>query len=180
MGAWRSGWFPSWIIAVDDGAIVTVAAAIRTLPLPARLNLVLPLPPGINNAYVTVGRKRVLSKTARTYKSDVRKQIERMRMDSTILVQDEAAFQKSLLGVYFTFHFITPYRRDLDGGLKIALDSICEPLLIDDRMVVSIQLEKRVDTLHPRLEVEMETIDDWTFDPQYVLLAEEVPSDDLE
>ena len=152
--------------------------------MPARLNLVLPLPPGINNAYVTVGRKRVLSKTAKAYKTDVRKMLERMRMDSKITVQDEAALQKSLLGVYFTFHFITPYRRDLDGGLKIALDSICEPLLIDDRMVVSIQLEKRVDTLHPRLEVELETIDDWTFDPQYVLLAdpaaEEDASDDLE
>jgi crossover junction endodeoxyribonuclease RusA len=139
--------------------------------LPSTLNLTLPLPPGINNAYVTVGRRRVLSKSAKQFKTDVRKKIERMRLDGTILVQDEAALQGSLLGVYFTFHFITPYRRDLDGGLKIALDAICEPLHLDDRMVVSIQLEKRVDTLHPRLEVELETIDEWSFDPQYVLLA---------
>ena len=145
-----------------------------------RLDLVLPLPPGINNAYVTVGRKRVLSKTARAYKSDVRKLFERMRLDSTLIGTTEAELQKSLLGVYFTFHFTTPYRRDLDGGLKIALDAICEPLLIDDRMVVSIQLEKRMDPLHPRLEVELETIDNWTFDPQYVLLAppEIEPEDD--
>ena len=139
--------------------------------MPSTLNLTLPLPPGINNAYVTVGRRRVLSKSAKQFKTDVRKRIERMRLDGTILVQDEAALQGSLLGVYFTFHFITPYRRDLDGGLKIALDAICEPLHLDDRMVVSIQLEKRVDTLHPRLEIELETIDEWSFDPQYVLLA---------
>jgi crossover junction endodeoxyribonuclease RusA len=152
--------------------------------MPVRLTFELPLPPGVNNAYVTVGRKRVLSKTAKAYKADVRKLVDRWRLDSAITVQDEAALQKSLLGVYFTFHFVTPYRRDLDGGLKIALDSICEPLLIDDRMVVSIQLEKRVDTLHPRLEVELETIDDWTFDPQYVLLAaspsEDASADELE
>lgn len=163
--------------------IVPGDTACRNTTVPTSLSLVLPLPPGINNSYVTVGRKRVLSKTARAYKSDVRKLIERLRLDHGITVQDEAALQKSLLGVYFTFYFITPYRRDLDGGLKIALDSICEPLLIDDRMVVSIQLEKRVDTLHPRLEVEMETIDDWTFDPQYVLLAqpdEDPAADDLE
>jgi crossover junction endodeoxyribonuclease RusA len=134
------------------------------------LHFTLPLPPGINNAYVTVGRRRVLSKTAKAYKADVRKLVERLRLDGKITVQEDAALQGSLLGVYFTFHFVTPYRRDLDGGLKIALDSLCEPLNLDDRMVVSIQLEKRVDTLHPRLEIELETIDDWSFDPQYVLL----------
>jgi crossover junction endodeoxyribonuclease RusA len=138
--------------------------------MPTTLNLTLPLPPGINNAYVTVGRRRVLSKTAKAFKADVRKIIERMRLTSEIRVQDEAALQGSLLGVYFTFHFVTPYRRDLDGGLKIALDAICEPLRLDDRMVVSIQLEKWVDTLHPRLDVELETIEGWSFDPEYVLL----------
>jgi hypothetical protein len=50
-------------------------------------------------------------------------------------------------------------------------------------MVVDLQLLKRVDTLHPRLEIEMETIDEWTFDPQYVLLAptdEDAPDPELE
>lgn len=160
---------------VDNRVIAPVLGqlspfCVRNPAMPVRLNLELPLPPGINNAYVTVGRKRVLSKTAKAYKADVRKLIERLRMDGVITVQDEAALQRSLLGVYFTFHFATPYRRDLDGGLKIGLDALCEPLLLDDRMVVSIQLEKRVDTLHPRLEIELETIEDWTFDPQYVLL----------
>ena len=37
-------------------------------------------------------------------------------------------------------------------------------------MVVDLHLVKQMDTLNPRLEVEIETIADWQFDPQYVLL----------
>src|SRR5215210_1805127 len=117
----------------------------------------LPLPPGINNSYVTVGQRRVLSKPAQAFKRDVRKQLERKRLTGELRVEEEAELQGALLGIYLTFHFETPFRRDLDGGLKIGIDALCEVLNIDDRMVVSIQLEKRVDTLHPRLEVELET-----------------------
>ena len=137
----------------------------------ATLNLTLPLPPGVNNQYLTVGRRRVLSAPAKAFKSDVRKQIDRLRSDGEISPIVEHGIRGALLGVYLTFHFETPFRRDLDGGLKIALDALCEALDLDDRMVVDLQLLKRVDTLHPRLEIEMETIDEWTFDPQYVLLA---------
>jgi len=41
---------------------------------------------------------------------------------------------------------------------------------LDDRMVVDLHLIKQMDTLNPRLEVEIETIADWQFDPQYVVL----------
>jgi crossover junction endodeoxyribonuclease RusA len=134
------------------------------------LSLTLPLPPGVNNSYVTVGRRRVLSKEAKAFKADVRKLVEKLRASGNLPVQQDAAFRESLLGVYLTFHFETPFRRDLDGGLKIALDALGEAIGFDDRLVVDLQLTKRVDTLHPRLEVEIETISDWTFDPQYVLL----------
>ena len=149
----------------------------------ATLNLTLPLPPGVNNQYLTVGRRRVLSAPAKAFKSDVRKQIDRLRSAGEISPTVEHGFRGALLGVYLTFHFETPFRRDLDGGLKIALDALCEALDLDDRMVVDLQLLKRVDTLHPRLEIEMETIDEWTFDPQYVLLAptdEDAPDPELE
>lgn len=142
------------------------------------LKLTLPLPPSINNQYVTVGRKRVLSKEARTYKSDVRKQLNQMRTSGQIPVTTEHHLRKSLLGVYITFHFETPFRRDLDGGLKIALDSVCEALGVDDRMVVDLHLVKQMDTLHPRMEMEIETIQDWSFDPQYVVLEPVLNEDD--
>ena len=139
------------------------------------LKLTLPLPPSINSQYVTVGRRRVLSKTAKSFKSDVRKLIERLRSAGDIPPALEAEFQGSLIGAYLTFHFETPFRRDLDGGLKIALDAVSDALGIDDRMVVDLHLVKQMDTLHPRLEMELETISDWSFDPQYVLL--EPPTD---
>lgn len=147
------------------------------------LSLNLPLPPSINSQYVTVGRRRVLSKEAKTYKSDVRKHIDRLRTSGQISVTLEHELRSALLGVYITFHFETPFRRDLDGGLKIALDSVAEALGIDDRMVVDLHLVKQMDSLNPRMEMEIETIADWSFDPQYVLLEQidpDSPADPLE
>jgi crossover junction endodeoxyribonuclease RusA len=135
------------------------------------ISLILPLPPSINNQYVTAGRRRVLSKDARAFKKDVRKLIEAARLQGTISAADEKAIRESLLGIYLTFHFETPFRRDLDGGLKIALDAVCEALGVDDRMVVDLHLTKQIDPLAPRLELELEVIESWTFDPQYVLLS---------
>lgn len=145
------------------------------------LKFTVPLPPSINSQYLTVGRRRVLSKTAKSFKADVKKIVERHRAAGAFTVQHELAMRGSLLGIYLTFHFETPFRRDLDGGLKVALDALCEAIGLDDRMVVDLQLLKRVDTLHPRLEIEMETIEEWSFDPQYVLLAEPAePAPDTE
>lgn len=142
------------------------------------ISLTLPLPPGVNNQYLTVGRRRVLSKEAQSFKRDVKKLIEAARRNGAISAADEQAIMGSLLGIYLTFHFETPFRRDLDGGLKIALDAVCTALGIDDRMVVDLHLTKRIDPLAPRLALELEVIESWTFDPQYVLLAPDVDSED--
>ena len=140
---------------------------------PVTLGLTLPLPPSINNQYVTVGRRRVLSKAALRFHRDVGKQFSRWRVDGTVSVGDEAALRDSLLGVYLTFYFETPMRRDLDGGLKIALDVLAKELRFDDRVVVDLHLTKRIDPLRPRLEVEIETIADWEFDRTYVFLGDD-------
>lgn len=140
------------------------------------LRLTLPLPPSVNAQYVTVGRKRVLSKVARTFKKDASKAIMLLQQQSKITPVEEKAFANNLLGVYMTFYFETPMRRDLDGGLKIALDTIATSLGFDDRNVVDLHLTKQIDPLHPRLEIEIETIPEWTFDRSYVYLGDE--SDD--
>lgn len=139
---------------------------------PASLQLTLPLPPGVNNQYVTVGNRRVLSKPAQTFKRDVAKQIARMRAAGDLSPQTEAGFKSAFLGVYLTFYFTTPNRRDLDGGLKIALDALCSALDLDDRAVVDLHLTKRIDPLHPHLDVELEAIIEWEFDRTYVYLGE--------
>lgn len=130
----------------------------------------LPLPPSINHQYATAGNRRVLSKEARAFKREVKKVIDAALLSNKVSTSTERILQKALIGVYLTFYFTTPKRRDLDGGLKIALDAICEPLGVDDRAVVDIHLIKQIDPLKPRLEVEIEAIHDWSFDPDYVLL----------
>ncbi|MGC4108145.1 MAG: RusA family crossover junction endodeoxyribonuclease [Thermomicrobiales bacterium] len=139
---------------------------------PVSLTLTLPLPPSVNNQYVTVGKRRVLSKPAQAFKRDVTKLLSGMRERGELDPMVEKAFGASLIGAYFTFYFETPMRRDLDGGLKIALDALAKGIGFDDRSVVDMHLTKQIDPLHPRLEVELETIVDWAFDKEYVYLGE--------
>lgn len=147
----------------------------RNQPSPVSLRLILPLPPGVNNQYVTVGNRRVLSKQAQAFKRDVAKQIARLRAAGDLPPEVEAGFKAAFLGVYLTFYFETPNRRDLDGGLKIALDALCAALDLDDRAVVDLHLTKQIDPLHPHLDLDLEAIPDWQFDRTYVYLG---PGDD--
>jgi crossover junction endodeoxyribonuclease RusA len=138
---------------------------------PVTLRLTLPLPPGVNNQYVTVGRRRVLSRTARAFHHDAKAAIELARRDGTVTPAKERALAASTLGVMLEFYFETPNRRDLDGGLKIALDVLAEALGFDDRAVVDLHLSKRIDPLRPRVEVEIETIAGWEYDQTFVYLG---------
>ncbi len=57
--------------------------------------------------------------------------------------------------------------------MKIALDSLCGALGLDDRDVVDIHLAKFIDPLAPRLEADIAAIRDWQFDTRYVYLGDE-------
>jgi crossover junction endodeoxyribonuclease RusA len=139
------------------------------------LRVVLPLPPSVNNQYVTVGRRRVLSAPARTFDRDVAKLIAALRTSGQLAPGLERALAGSYLGVYLVYFFETPRKRDLDGGLKITLDALGRALGFDDRDVVDMHLSKRIDPLHPRVEVDIETIADWEFDRTYRYLGEVDP-----
>ena len=145
----------------------------RPVPgLATSLAIVLPLPPGVNNQYVTVGRRRVLSAPARAYKKDVDKAVAALRAQGALRPDQDRLFAASLLGVYLVYYFETPMKRDLDGGLKITLDALASAIGFDDRSIVDLHLSKRIDPLHPRVEVEIETISDWEFDRTYHYLGE--------
>jgi crossover junction endodeoxyribonuclease RusA len=133
----------------------------------------LPLPPGINQQYATVNGRRVLSKDSRNYKKEVRKSIRRLRAEGIISDALVAALREAYVGLFIDFYFETPHRRDLDGGLKVAQDAICEALGVNDNRVVDVHLIKRIDPLRPRIEVELEAILDWAFDREYVFLGGE-------
>ncbi len=144
--------------------------------LPTTFRIDLPLPPGVNNQYLSVGRRRVLSAPAKSFHRDVSKKIAGLRSSGQLSSAVDAALGTSLLGVYLVYFFETPHRRDLDGGLKITLDALSRALGFDDRAVVDLHLSKKIDPLYPRVEVELETIADWEFDRTYAYLGDETDS----
>lgn len=128
-----------------------------------RVNVRLPLPPGINQQYATVNGRRVLSSRSRRYKRSVVRRIEQLRQTGAISEEFVEQAQNGYLALFIDFYFSTPLRRDLDGGLKIAQDAICDGLGVDDRRVVDIHLVKRTDRANPRIDVEIEALPDWIF-----------------
>ena len=131
-----------------------------------RLLLTLPLPPGVNNQYITVNGRRSLSPEARRYKQSVLRLLRRKRDTGEISEELCGAAQRGYLALFIDFFFETPLRCDLDGGLKIAQDTICAALGVNDNRVVDIHLVKRIDPLRPRIEVEIEVLDDWSFEQE--------------
>jgi crossover junction endodeoxyribonuclease RusA len=133
-----------------------------------RARFELPLPPGINQQYATVNGRRVLSKASRQYKKEAGKTIRRLRREGVISDELVTALREGHVGLFIDFYFETPHRRDLDGGLKITQDAICNALGVNDNRVVDVHLVKRIDPLRTRIEVELEAIPHWEFDTQYV------------
>ena len=134
------------------------------------LCLTLPIPPGINEQYATVNGHRVSTAVARRFKLDVKKKLAAMEREGILHEVLHDRLHQGYLSLLLAFYFETPLKRDLDGGLKIAQDALCEGLGLNDNRVVSIHLLKYIDPLHPHLDVEIEALDDWRFDEEYKLL----------
>jgi crossover junction endodeoxyribonuclease RusA len=134
------------------------------------LRLTLPLPPSVNNQYVTVGRRRVLSKDAKAFRRSVAGIVRDRLTTGAISERWLDELRGNPFACDLIFYFETPYKRDLDGGLKIALDAVCDALQLDDRHIVSITLTKQIDPLNPHLQIELGPVPDWEFDQQYVVL----------
>jgi len=123
-------------------------------PSPAgELALVLPLPPSINHQYATVQGRRVLSRAGREFKRLVVEEVEDWLEKHPHV--DVALFQQHYLALTLIFYFMSALRRDLDGGLKIAQDALCEALGVNDNLVIEIHLSKRVDRHSPRMAVQL-------------------------
>ena len=50
-------------------------------------------------------------------------------------------------------HFASLLRRDIDGGLKITQDAICEALGLNDNRVLELHVYKEVATASPSIEL---------------------------
>ena len=126
----------------------------------AQLTLILPVPPSVNHLYATVNGRRVLSRAGRDFKTMVADEVEAWQDREQISRAAIEAFGRHYLSLTITFYFITALRRDLDGGLKIAQDALCEAIGVNDNLVTEIHLSKRVDRQHPRMEIRLQTLSD--------------------
>ncbi len=130
------------------------------------LKLILPLPPSVNHQYATVDGKRVLSWEAKRYKKKTIERLKRLVVRGWLPKELLEALRRAYLSLSFDFYFKTSLRRDLDGGLKIAQDVLCQAFAINDNRVVQALLNKRIDPTNPRLEVEVRSLPAWEFTPE--------------
>ena len=132
-----------------QGALA-VGTAVRVTP--TQFDFSLPIPPSINSQYATVNGRRVLSSTSRKYKSTIAQILLSALAQSPNRSTFLNAAQSHYLSLTIHFYFSTLLKRDLDGGLKIAQDALCEAMGINDNRVVEIHLYKALDRESPRLD----------------------------
>jgi crossover junction endodeoxyribonuclease RusA len=117
-----------------------------------KLALTLPVPPSINHQYATVNGRRVLSSKGRRYKASVAQHILAALMSSSERMDLLKNLRTHSLKFSVRFFFTSALRRDIDGGLKIAQDAICDALEINDNRIIEIHLYKSIDANCPRME----------------------------
>ena len=115
--------------------------------------LTLPVPPSVNHQYATVNGRRLISSAGRAYKAQVGQLVWLRLAQSAHRAALLARLQSEWLALSIRFYFTSALRRDVDGGLKIAQDALCEGLDINDNRIVETHLYKYIDKDNPRIEV---------------------------
>lgn len=143
-----------------------------------RIRFILPLPPSVNHQYTLRDNTLTLSNDAQVYKSSLIKALAKLKASGNLnfalldaagtnnsqiasAPKISASLHKRPLSMRYEFFLHSIGSRDLDNGVKLVQDAICEALGIDDRNVVEIYMAKRVDTENPRLIVTMTLLDFW-------------------
>ena len=153
--AYRSDHANTRAVQNESQAVCLAPASLEKGFDPFSLTLTLPLPPSINHQYATVQGRRVLSSAGRRFKSHVGQEVLYLlarRRSTSALVQTLPGLR---LALDLRFYFVSILRRDIDGGLKITQDALCEALGINDNRIVEVSLRKNVDTAAPRMEVSL-------------------------
>ena len=154
-------------VKTSRGNADLVAAALRPLSAfsslmnsrttDASVSFTLPVPPSINHQYATVNGRRLLSTTGRAYKAQVGQLVWLALVNSPHRATLLSQFQSASLALSIRFYFTSALRRDVDGGLKIAQDALCEGLGVNDNRIVETHLYKHVDKSNPRIEISLTT-----------------------
>lgn len=120
-----------------------------------RIEITLPVPPSINHQYATVHGRRVLSSAGRTYKQHVGQQLWLALSQSPHKQTLMHRLRSQPLALSIRFYFTSSLRRDVDGGLKIAQDALCEGIGLNDNRIVETHLYKDVDRTNPRIRLSL-------------------------
>lgn len=115
----------------------------------------LPVPPSINHQYATVNGRRLLSSAGRAYKTYVGRHVWLALAQSPAGFSFRNRLHSGPLALSIRFFFASALRRDLDSGLKIAQDAVCEGLGLNDNRIIETHLYKQVDKADPRIEVSL-------------------------
>ncbi len=119
----------------------------------------LELPPGINQSYKIVKNQKLgyamlaHSPEGKQFLHDAALLLSQARRNDVLIEAIRNSKEHVPLSVELKFFFLTWWRRDVDGGIKIALDAVFNYLRLDDRLVTDLHARKLVDAEFPRLEV---------------------------
>jgi len=136
----------------------------------------LPLPPSTNSLYATVvlgdsgtRTRRISSAAARRFRVAALPVLDLIEGDAENAATLAIA-RSAFWGISVAAYFASPRRRDLDDVLKIAIDVIGEGLRLADNRLVDLHASKYLAPLEPRLEIELEALEDWSFRDEFDVL----------
>lgn len=125
---------------------------------PDRLTITLPIPPSINHQYATVNGRRILSAAGRRYKLEIGQQILIALAHSTNKQSLLMKLRSDYVALSIRCYFTSLLRRDIDGGLKITQDALCEALGLNDNRVLELHLYKDVAAGTPSMELTLRVL----------------------
>ncbi|WP_447986516.1 RusA family crossover junction endodeoxyribonuclease [Nitrospira sp. Nam74] len=120
---------------------------------PDRFTITLPIPPSINHQYATVNGRRILSAAGRRYKVDIGQQILVALSHSTNKQLLLLRLRSDYVALSIRCRFMSLLHRDIDGGLKITQDAVCEALGLNDNRVLELHLYKELAAESPSMEL---------------------------
>ncbi|BCA56212.1 hypothetical protein W02_33520 [Nitrospira sp. KM1] len=106
--------------------------------------------------------RRLLTAAGRSYKAQVSELVWLALTKDTDRDGLLHRLQSGFLTLSVRFYFTSALRRDVDGGLKIAQDALCEGLGLNDNRIVETHLYKHVDKINPRIEVALSNVSSLT------------------
>ena len=145
------------LVAAAPRPLSAFSSLLNSRTTDASVSFTLPVPPSINHQYATVNGRRLLSTTGRAYKAQVGQLVWLALVNSPHRATLLSQFRSASLALSIRFYFTSALRRDVDGGLKIAQDALCEGLGVNDNRIVETHLYKHVDKSNPRIEISLTT-----------------------